>query len=147
DKPMHPQLVRDIIEGINAKFRELKALGLIIDGEAWYDPAANDQVTLKDGKLFIDYAYTPVPPLENLLLRQRITDRYLVDFAQRRGFLGAPHHGTAPQTGIHEPVQRRQRLRRHRQVRHPANPGPQNGKLPGWRHERPRQSGPRLLRR
>ena len=83
DKPMHPSLVRDIIEGINAKFRELKALGLIIDGEAWYDPAANDQVTLKDGRLFIDYDYTPVPPLENLLLRQRITDRYLVDFAQR----------------------------------------------------------------
>jgi hypothetical protein len=24
-----------------------------------------------------------VPPLENLLLRQRITDRYLVDFAAR----------------------------------------------------------------
>ncbi|MES9315707.1 phage tail sheath subtilisin-like domain-containing protein, partial [Cutibacterium acnes] len=37
DKPMHPSLVRDIIEGINAKFRELKALGYIIDGECWYD--------------------------------------------------------------------------------------------------------------
>lgn len=31
----------------------------------------------------IDYDYTPVPPLENLLLRQRITDRYLADFAGR----------------------------------------------------------------
>lgn len=83
DKPMHPQLVRDIIEGVNHKFRELKSLGLIIDGEAWYDPSANDEVTLKDGKLYIDYDYTPVPPLENLNFKQRITDRYLVDFAQR----------------------------------------------------------------
>ncbi|EIH1700166.1 phage tail protein, partial [Salmonella enterica] len=31
----------------------------------------------------IDYDYTPVPPLENLLFRQRITDRYLVNFGQK----------------------------------------------------------------
>ncbi|EKN6119933.1 phage tail protein, partial [Yersinia enterocolitica] len=37
--------------------------------------------TLKAGKLFIDYDYTPVPPLEDLTLRQRITDKYLVNFA------------------------------------------------------------------
>ncbi|MCQ2035181.1 phage tail sheath protein [Stutzerimonas kunmingensis] len=81
DKPMHASLVRDIVEGINAKFRELKRGGYIIDGECWFDEAANDKDTLKAGKLFLDYDYTPVPPLENLLLRQRITDRYLVDFA------------------------------------------------------------------
>lgn len=83
DKPMHPSLVRDIIESINAKFRELKALGYIIDGSAWYDESVNTTATLSDGKLYIDYDYTPVPPLENLQLRQRITDRYLADFAAR----------------------------------------------------------------
>lgn len=83
DKPMHPSLVRDIIEGINAKFRELKARGYIIDAQAWYNAEVNDEVTLKAGKLFIDYDYTPVPPLENLIFQQRITDRYLVDFADR----------------------------------------------------------------
>jgi len=81
DKPMHASLVRDIVEGINAKFRELKRGGYIIDGQCWFDEAANDKDTLKAGKLFLDYDYTPVPPLENLLLRQRITDRYLIDFA------------------------------------------------------------------
>lgn len=85
DKPMNPSLIKDIIEGINAKFRELKALGYIIDGKAWYDPSINDEVTLKAGKLYIDYDYTPVPPLENLMFRQRITDRYLADFAARIG--------------------------------------------------------------
>jgi phage tail sheath protein FI len=83
DKPMHPSLVRDILEGINAKFRELKSGGYIIDASAWYDEAANSATTLKDGQLLIDYDYTPVPPLENLTLRQRITDRYLADFASR----------------------------------------------------------------
>jgi len=83
DKPMYASLVRDIVEGINAKFRELVRLGYLIGGECWYDEAANDKDTLKAGKLYLDYDYTPVPPLENLNLRQRITDRYLVDFASR----------------------------------------------------------------
>ncbi|WP_286777986.1 phage tail sheath protein [Pseudomonas sp. UBA2311] len=81
DKPMHSSLVRDIVEGINAKFRELVAGGYILGGSAWYDEEANSATTLKEGKLFIDYDYTPVPPLEDLTLRQRITDRYLANFA------------------------------------------------------------------
>lgn len=83
DKPMHPSLIRDMLEGINAKFRELIAGGYLIGGSAWYDEQANTEATLKAGKLFIDYDYTPVPPLEDLSLRQRITDRYLADFASR----------------------------------------------------------------
>lgn len=81
DKPMHSSLVRDILEGINAKFRELVAGGYILGGSAWYDEEANSATTLKEGKLIIDYDYTPVPPLEDLTLRQRITDRYLANFA------------------------------------------------------------------
>ncbi|WP_145510052.1 MULTISPECIES: phage tail sheath protein [Yersinia] len=81
DRPMHPTLVRDMIGSINAKFREMKSAGLIIDGTCWYDDSANDKDTLKAGKLYIDYDYTPVPPLEDLTLRQRITDSYLVEFA------------------------------------------------------------------
>ncbi|MBH2900601.1 phage tail sheath protein [Serratia ureilytica] len=81
DRPLTPTLIRDMIDGIKAKFRELKSAGLIIDGDCWYDESANDKATLKTGKLFIDYDYTPVPPLEDLTLRQRITDRYLANFA------------------------------------------------------------------
>jgi phage tail sheath protein FI len=83
DKPLHPSLVKDMLEGLNAKFRELTALGYLIGGEAWYDEEINTKDTLKSGKLFLDYDYTPVPPLEDLSFRQRITDRYLVDFATR----------------------------------------------------------------
>jgi len=83
DKPITPTLVKDIIEGINAKFRELKALGYIVDGKAWYNTELNDQTTLTSGKLYIDYDYTPVPPLENLMFQQRITDTYLADFASK----------------------------------------------------------------
>jgi len=83
DKPLHPSLVRDIIEGINAKLRNLVSQGYLLGGEAWYDEEINSSATLKEGKLYIDYDYTPVPPLENMMLRQRITDRYLMDWATK----------------------------------------------------------------
>lgn len=81
DKPMYPSLVKDIVEGVNAKMRSLKSGGYILGGSAWFDSSANASADLAGGKLVIDYDYTPVPPLENLMLRQRITDQYLADFA------------------------------------------------------------------
>lgn len=83
DKPMHPSLARDIIEGINAKLRDLTAQGYLLGGECWYDEEANTKETLKAGQLRLDYDYPPVPPLEDLTLRQRITDSYLTSFADR----------------------------------------------------------------
>lgn len=81
DKPLHPTLARDIVDGINAKMRELIRNRYLIGGQAWFDPLKNDKDTLKAGKLLISYDYTPVPPLENLMLEQSITDEYLIDFA------------------------------------------------------------------
>lgn len=83
DKDLHPSLAKDIVDGINAKFRDLKNGGYIIDGECWFDPSVNSKDSLKSGRLLLDYDFTPVPPLEDLTLRQRITDRYLADFASR----------------------------------------------------------------
>ncbi|REC90907.1 phage tail sheath protein [Pantoea ananatis] len=81
DGPLNPSLARDIIEGINAKLRSLVNQGYLIGASCWLDESVNTKETLKAGQLFIDYDYTPVPPLENLMLRQRITDQYLVNFA------------------------------------------------------------------
>ncbi|TBL75422.1 phage tail sheath protein [Obesumbacterium proteus] len=83
DKPLTPSLVRDIIEGINAKLREMVSGGYLLGGRCYLDADSNTKDTLKAGKLLLDYDYTPVPPLENLLLRQRITDSYLMNFASQ----------------------------------------------------------------
>lgn len=83
DKPLTPSLVKDILEGINARLRSLKAGGYILDGRAWIDYEVNTTELLKSGKLTIDYDYTPLPPLEDLGFRQRITDRYYADWAVR----------------------------------------------------------------
>ncbi|RYH50450.1 phage tail protein, partial [Escherichia coli] len=52
DKPITATLIRDIIDGINAKLRELKNNGYIVDGTCWFSEEANDAETLKAGKLY-----------------------------------------------------------------------------------------------
>ncbi|SDE45738.1 phage tail sheath protein [Rhodospira trueperi] len=83
DKPLHPTLAQDIVDGVDAKFRELVARNYLIGGRAWFDPAKNSATELYAGKLWISYDYTPVPPLENLMFEQKITSDYLIDFAAR----------------------------------------------------------------
>jgi len=80
DKPITPALVRDIVETINGFFLDLKASGVILGANAWYDDASNSTASLKAGKLRIDYDYTVPPPLEDLGFIQRITDSYFADF-------------------------------------------------------------------
>lgn len=82
DKPLTPGLASDIVEMINETFRQLTRAGFILGAEAWFDADANPVDNLKAGKLLIRYKYTPVPPLENLMFRQEITDEYLADFAE-----------------------------------------------------------------
>ncbi len=81
-RPLTKTLAKDILEGINAKIRDMVANEQLIGGQAWIDPALNSEQNLYDGKLTISYDYTPVPPLEHLNLRQKITSTYLADFAQ-----------------------------------------------------------------
>lgn len=82
DKPMSKQLFDDIVEGVNAKFRELKAMGYIVDAKAWLNPDLNTVTTLAAGKLWVDYDYTPVPPLEQLGFNATITNQYLIELIQ-----------------------------------------------------------------
>ena len=81
DKPLTPSLAKDIVEEINAKFRELKREGKILGAVAEFRADKNPVDTLKQGKLLISYRYTPVPPLEHLAFEQEISDEFLADFA------------------------------------------------------------------
>lgn len=83
DMPLHASLAKDILEGIKRGGSALVKAGYLIGFDAWIDPDANPVDNIKSGKLKIDYDYTPVPPLEDLGLQQRITDRYLIDFASQ----------------------------------------------------------------
>lgn len=81
DKPLYPSLGKDIVEGLNAKFRQMVREGRLIGAEAHLPAELNSQEALGNGQFRVRYKYTPVPPLENLGFIQEITDEYLVDFA------------------------------------------------------------------
>lgn len=81
DKPLTPALAKDIVETINGLGRQLKAQGIVLGFNCWFDEANNSTASLKAGKLRIDYDYTVPPPLEDLGFAQRITDAYFADFA------------------------------------------------------------------
>ncbi|OAK55044.1 phage tail protein [Variovorax paradoxus] len=84
DKPLLPGLVKDILEGVNTKFRYLTRSGYLVGGSAWaVDGEVNTADELKSGNLILDYDYTPCAPLENLMFRQRITGRYYENFAEQ----------------------------------------------------------------
>lgn len=81
DKPLTPNLARDIVETVNAKLRTLVAQGRVIGAEVWFDPNANPVSELSAGNLWIDYDYTATAPLEALNARQRVTGRHYANFS------------------------------------------------------------------
>lgn len=85
DKPITGSLVKDIVDTVNAKFRQLQAQNRIIGARCWFDPAANPSSALAAGSVTIDYEYTPCAPAENILLNQRITDKFYATLADQLG--------------------------------------------------------------
>ncbi len=81
DQPLNPTLAKDIIRAINKKLAEMGSFGQLIGAKCWYNTELNSKELLMQGKLYIDYDYTPVPTLESLNLNQQLTDSYLLDFA------------------------------------------------------------------
>lgn len=85
DQPLTPFLAKDIIDSIQAELTEHVTAKRLIGASVWYDPNENSVQGLQQGQFWVDYDFTPVPPLENLGLNQRITGRYLVDFSKLLG--------------------------------------------------------------
>lgn len=89
DKEISVNLVKEVVEAINAKWREYVAKGYLIGGKAFINAELNTAATLKDAKLLVSYDYCPVPPLEQLGFNQYISDEYLVEFAAQLAQVGA----------------------------------------------------------
>lgn len=89
DKNISVMLVKEIVEAINAKWREYIAKGYLVGGKAFINAEFNTAATLKDAKLLVSYDYCPVPPLEQLGFNQYINDEYLVEFATEIAKVGA----------------------------------------------------------
>jgi uncharacterized protein len=69
DRPFSPQLVREIVESVNAYLRLLKTEGAIVGGRCWLNPDFNPSGNLVEGKLTLDFDIEPVAPIERLTFR------------------------------------------------------------------------------
>ncbi len=63
DKPITATLIRDIVDGINAKFRELKTNGYIVDATCWFSEESNDaeDLGLDDDALSMEWSLGGFP--------------------------------------------------------------------------------------
>ncbi len=76
DEPLTPANVKDVLSAIRAKLNALVTAGQLIGAECWYDVEDNGTTGLRQGRVRIRYKYTPVPPLEDMMLYQTFTDEY-----------------------------------------------------------------------
>lgn len=79
DRPFSAQLVREIVESVNAYLRLLRTEGAIVGGKCWLNPDFNPPVNLLAGKLTLDFDIEPVAPIERLTFRIHRNPAYYAD--------------------------------------------------------------------
>lgn len=77
DRNITKTYLEDVLEGVNAYLRSLKARGAIINGKAWADPELNTPDNLAQGKVYFDFDFTPPYPAEHITFRSHLVDDYL----------------------------------------------------------------------
>lgn len=83
DKPMHPSLIEDIIMAINAKLAQYVNKGYILGARVFIDKTLNTSETVQAGQFTISYEFTWVPPLENMVFNQHVTDTFFVNLVDK----------------------------------------------------------------
>lgn len=83
DKPMHPSLMIDIINTINAKLAEKVYKGWLLSAQVFIDPKKIEKERVSNGIFAFDYEFTVAPPLENIELNQHVSDRFIVNLTDR----------------------------------------------------------------
>jgi hypothetical protein len=77
DRNITATYIESVTEGVNNYLRDLKALGAIIGGNCWADPALNTPSNISQGKVFFDFDFTPPYPAEHITFRSSLVNDYL----------------------------------------------------------------------
>jgi phage tail sheath protein FI len=77
DRPITKRFVEDILDGVNAYLRSLKARSIIVDGSAWADPELNSEADLNLGHLTISFDFCDHPLAEKITLQYNLNTDYL----------------------------------------------------------------------
>ncbi|MCG7947384.1 MAG: phage tail sheath subtilisin-like domain-containing protein [Candidatus Thiodiazotropha taylori] len=79
DRNITKTYIEDVLEGVNAYLRHLQTVGAIINGRAWADPELNTPDQISQGKVYIDFDFTPPYPAEHITFRSHLVNDYLVE--------------------------------------------------------------------
>jgi phage tail sheath protein FI len=77
DRNITKTYIQDVIEGVNAYLRSLTALGAILGGSCWADPALNTADQIAQGKVYFDFDFTPPYPAEHITFRSHLVNDYI----------------------------------------------------------------------
>jgi len=82
DRPMSPQLFKDIRDSVQAFGQQMVNAGALLGFNCWLDPELNSEANLKAGKLYLDFDFEPPAPLENLVFRAHRNGTYYDNLVQ-----------------------------------------------------------------
>jgi hypothetical protein len=79
DRNITKTYVEEVIEGVNAYLRHLKAQGAILGGRCWADPELNSPTAIMEGTVYFDFDFTPPFPAEHITFRSHLVNNYMVE--------------------------------------------------------------------
>jgi len=77
DRNITKTYLEDVVEGVNAYLRELKALGALLGGVCWVDKELNTPATVQKGLVYFDFDFCPPYPAEHIVFRSRLNNDYI----------------------------------------------------------------------
>jgi len=77
DRNITKTYVEDVLEGVNAYLRNLKAKGAILGGECWANEELNTADQIAAGDVYFDFDFTPPYPAEHITFRSHLVDDYI----------------------------------------------------------------------
>jgi phage tail sheath protein FI len=77
DRNITRNFIEAVVESVNDYLRRLIALGAIVGGKCWPNPDLNTPQSLADGRLYLDFDFTPSPVAERITFRAIVTPDYL----------------------------------------------------------------------
>jgi len=77
DRNITKTYVEDVLEGVNAYLRHLKAVGAILGGRCWADEELNTPDQVAQGKVYFDFEFTAPYPAERVTFRSHLVHDYI----------------------------------------------------------------------
>lgn len=78
DRPIDKAFSTSLLGSINSYLRQLTASGVINGGRSWLDPDMNTAETLAAGKVYLNVAFGPKSPAEEIIITYSIDNTYTV---------------------------------------------------------------------